>query len=210
MKTKSDSEIALHLYESQGLSFLDTLRGEFALCLWDARRSLLVCARDRFGVRSLFYTQINGRLFVSSEIKAFLPLGLEPEWDIDSIVNSGLFFDSRTLFRNVSKVLPGHHLVATLSGSISMRKYWEADYADKNQIETRSEKEMIEGVRERLFDGVRLRLRADAVLVGAHLSGGIDSSAVLAVASNTLHKADSNAPQLLMMLFGIVKLPCLT
>jgi asparagine synthase (glutamine-hydrolysing) len=191
-KTQSDSEIAIHLYEDQGLSFVDSLRGEFALCLWDARKSLLVCVRDRFGVKPLFYANIDGRLVVGSEVKAFLPLGLKPEWDIDSVINSGIFFDSRTMFKGVSKLLPGHYMIATLSGSIEVRKYWEADYADKNVIETRSVEEMIAGVRSRLIEAVRVRLRAD-VPVAVYLSGGIDSSTVLGIATSILREENPNA-----------------
>jgi asparagine synthase (glutamine-hydrolysing) len=191
-KTQSDSEIAIHLYEDQGLSFVDSLRGEFALCLWDARKSLLVCVRDRFGVKPLFYTIINGRLIVGSEIKAFLPLGLQPEWDIDSAMNSGIFFDSRTMFKGVSKLLPGHYMTATLSGSIEVRKYWEADYADKNVAETRPVEELIAGVHTRLVEAVRLRLRAD-VPVAVYLSGGIDSSAVLGIATSIARETNPNA-----------------
>ena len=191
-KTKSDSEIAIHLYEDQGLSFVDSLRGEFALCLWDARRSLFVCARDRFGIKPLFYSKINGRLVVGSEIKAFLPFGFKPEWDIDSVVNSGIMIDSRTMFKGVSKLLPGHYMTATLSGSIEIRRYWDADYPDKNVVETRSIEEMIAGVRSRLIEAVRLRLRAD-VPVAVYLSGGIDSSAILGIATNILRETDPNA-----------------
>ncbi|CAF1307723.1 unnamed protein product [Adineta steineri] len=191
-KTKSDSEIALHLYEDQGLSFLDTLRGEFALCLWDSRKSLFVCARDRFGIKPLFYTQINGRLFVASEIKAFLPLGLKAEWDVESIMNSGFTAGSQTVFKGVSNLLPGHYITATRSGVINIRKYWEPDFADKNIVETRSAEEMIDGVRSRFFEAVRLRLRAD-VPVAAYLSGGIDSSSVVAAATTILRQNNPNA-----------------
>ncbi|CAF1022156.1 unnamed protein product [Rotaria sp. Silwood1] len=191
-KTKSDSEIAIHLYEEQGLLFLNSLRGEFSLCLWDARKSLLICARDRFGIKPLFYANINGRLVVASEIKAFLPLGFKPEWDIDSLVSCGIMFDSRTMFKGVSKLLPGHYMTATLSGSIEFRKYWDGDYADKNIVETRSTEEMISGVRNRLIEAVRLRLRAD-VPVAVYLSGGIDSSAILGIATSILRETDPNA-----------------
>lgn len=191
-KTNSDSEIAIHLYEEKGLSFLDSLRGEFALCLWDARRALFVCARDRFGVKPLFYGQINGRLMVASEMKAFLPLGWKPKWDIHSIVNSGIMCDSRTMFQGISKLLPGHYMIATHSGSIEIRKYWDADYCDKKVSETRSIEEMINGVRTHLVEAVRLRLRAD-VPVAVYLSGGIDSSTILGIASTILREKDPNA-----------------
>lgn len=190
-RSKSDSEIAIHLYEDLGLSFLDSLNGEFALCLWDSRKSILICARDRFGVKPLYYTNINGQICIASEMKAFLPFGLVSEWDIDSVVNGGVFFDSRTILKGVKKLPPGHYMVMTLSGSIETHRYWDADYPDKNVRENRSLEEMIDGVHKRLSEAVRIRLRAD-VPVGIYLSGGIDSSAVLGIASELLRKKNAN------------------
>ncbi|KAI8381106.1 uncharacterized protein BYT42DRAFT_530779 [Radiomyces spectabilis] len=191
-KTRSDSEIALHLYEEEGISFLEYLRGEFAICLWDSKRSQLIVARDRFGIKPVYYTVRNGTLLVASEVKAFLPMGWEPEWDVDSILHDGATFDYRTCFKDVYKLPPAHYLRATASGSLEVRQYWDADYPDKTLKETRSVDEMVQGVRERLVDAVRQRLRADVPL-GVYLSGGIDSACVAGIATHLLREKDPNA-----------------
>ncbi|KAG0169678.1 hypothetical protein DFQ28_003486 [Apophysomyces sp. BC1034] len=191
-ETKSDSEIAVHLYEDYGLSFVEKLRGEFAICIWDAKRSRLVAARDRFGIKPLYYTVVNGTLLLGSEIKAFLPLGWKPEWDVESIMNNGSMYDYRTCFKGVYKLPPAHYLTATTSGMIEVRQYWDSDYPDKTVRETRSIEEMVQGVRERLIDAVRVRLRADVPL-GIYLSGGIDSSAMAGIATHLLREKDPNA-----------------
>jgi asparagine synthase (glutamine-hydrolysing) len=191
-KTKSDSEIALHLYEDYDLSFLEHLRGEFALNIWDTKKSRFIAARDRFGIKPLYYTVSNGTLLVASEIKAFVPMGWKPEWDVDSIVNNGAMFDNRTCFKGVYKLPPAHYLIATSTGSIVIHSYWDAEYPDKNVKETRTVDEMIRGVRERLVEAVRHRLRADVPL-GVYLSGGIDSSCIAGIASELLRENDPNA-----------------
>lgn len=174
-KTDSDSEIALHLFEEYGLSFVEHLRGEFAICIYEAKRNRFIAVVDRFNIKPLYYTVVNGTLLVASEMKAFLPLGWKPEWDIDSIVHNGTFTDSRTVFKGVQRLPRSHYLVATNTGTITIRQYWDPDYPDKNVKETRSVEDMVQGVRERLTEAVKLRLRAD-VPVGIYLSGGIDSS----------------------------------
>lgn len=191
-KTKSDSEIALHLFEEYGLSFVEHLRGEFAICIFDAKRNRFIAVRDRFGIKPVYYTVQNGTLLVASEIKSFLSLGWKAEWDIDSIVNDGTFSDTRTVFKGVQKLLPAHYLVATNTGTIDVRRYWDADYPDKNVKETRTVEEMIDGVRERLIDAVKLRLRAD-VPVAVYLSGGIDSSCITGIAAEIIRKENPDA-----------------
>ncbi|KAG1474833.1 hypothetical protein G6F56_000108 [Rhizopus delemar] len=191
-KTRSDSEIILPLYQEYGLSFLEHLRGEFAFCMHDTKRNRFIAVRDRFGIKPAYYTVQNGALLVASEIKAFLPMGWKPEWDIDSIVHNGPLMDYRTCFKNVYKIPPAHYLMADPSGFMELRPYWSPDYPDKSVLDTRSVDEMIEGVHDRLENAVRLRLRAD-VPVGVYLSGGIDSSCIAAIASKVLKEKDPNA-----------------
>lgn len=112
-----------------------------------------------------------------AEAKAFLPLGWGPEWDVKSLLDAGWNHDERTLFKGVAKIRPGHYLTCQSSGHIEQRQYWDIDYPDKRIPDPRSEEEMVEGVRQRLLDAIRVRLRAD-VPVGVYLSGGIDSSAI--------------------------------
>ena len=99
-----DCEIVIALYEYYGLGFLEYLRGEFALCLWDEKEQLFVAARDRYGIKPLFWKIEKGALLVAAEIKAFLPWGWKPEWDVRSLKDGGWNHDERTLFKGVNKV----------------------------------------------------------------------------------------------------------
>lgn len=103
-KGHSDCEIVIALYQHYGISFLAHLRGEFALVLWDEKRQLFFAARDRYGVKSLHYTVVNGQLLVATEMKAFLAFGWQPEWCIRSLRNGTWQGPSATFFKGVSKV----------------------------------------------------------------------------------------------------------
>ena len=103
-KSHCDCEIVIALYKFYGLSFLSQLRGEFALCLYDSRTRYFIAARDRYGIKPLFYTVVEGRLLIAAEAKAFLSLGWVPEWDVKSLLDGGWNHDQRTLFQNVFKV----------------------------------------------------------------------------------------------------------
>lgn len=103
-KGKSDCEIVIALYQLHGTSFLKHLRGEFALCLYDSRAKTFFAARDRYGIKPLFYAQHDGSLLVAAEVKAFSPLGLKAEWDVQSLTSRGYVHDQRTIFKGVSKV----------------------------------------------------------------------------------------------------------
>ncbi|KAI4197332.1 MAG: hypothetical protein LQ350_006001 [Teloschistes chrysophthalmus] len=185
----SDSEIVVALYEYYGVSFLSKLRGEFALCIYDSKKQLFLAARDRSGVKPLFWTIHDGRLLLASEAKALLPFDWLPEWDVRSIIDLGWFTEERTIFKGLRKIRPGHYITCLSLDHISEGQYWDHDYPDKDILETRSEAEMVEGVRERLLDAVRVRLQAD-VPVGIHLSGGIDSSVIAGMAKHLLDKGE--------------------
>ena len=103
-KGKSDCEIVIALYQLYGTSFLKHLRGEFALCLYDSRTKTFLAARDRYGIKPLFYAELDGALLVAAEVKAFAPLGLQAEWDVQSVMARGYSHDQRTIFKGVSKV----------------------------------------------------------------------------------------------------------
>ncbi|KAH7079477.1 hypothetical protein FB567DRAFT_571629 [Paraphoma chrysanthemicola] len=184
-RSKCDSEIAIYLYKEHGLSFLSHLRGEFSLCLYDSKTQLFVAACDRYAIKPLYYTVHNGSLLVASEIKAFLPFGWQAEWDVQSIKDVGWLCDRRTLFQGVHAINPGHYVTLTSFGTIAQHKYWDLDFKDKHDIEIRTEEEMIQGVRDRLFEAVRDRLRAD-VPIGVFLSGGIDSSALAGIVTHLM------------------------
>ncbi|KAE8146749.1 hypothetical protein BDV25DRAFT_161879 [Aspergillus avenaceus] len=176
-KGNSDCEIVIALYRHYGLSFLSKLRGEFALVLYDEKRKLFLVARDRYGVKSLYYTMIGGRLFIATEMKSFLPFGWKPEWDITSIRERTWVCDTNMFFKGVYRLSPGQYMVSRNFMPPEIKTYWDLDYPNKNAVCTQSEEEIIEKVRKLMLESVRLRLRAD-VEVGIFLSGGLDSSAI--------------------------------
>ena len=186
LRTLSDSEIVLHLYEELGTGCLKHLRGEFALILWDEPNGLLFAARDRLGAKPLFYSSAGGVLVLASEVKALFSLGVPSRWDHESFFQACSISQDqdRTLFEGVYQVPAGHFLLATLAAPrrVQTYRYWDVDYPRAGAHLDRPEKADVESVRESLVESVRLRLRAD-VPVGCYLSGGIDSSAVLGIAS---------------------------
>lgn len=181
--TGSDSEIALHLYERYGAKCLDKLRGEFAFIIWDQRNQTLFAARDRFGIKPLYYVQVSQTLWVGTEVKALLAAGAPAGWDQGAVFNNlFLCMDSKeTLFRGVKQVPPGHYLAAGSGVSTAVR-YWDLDYAKARGAARLTDSEYVESFRPRFEEAVRLRMRAD-VAVGCYLSGGLDSSYVLALAA---------------------------
>jgi asparagine synthase (glutamine-hydrolysing) len=182
-RTKSDSEIALHLYEDYGPECLHHLRGEYAFVLWDERNQRLIAGRDRFGVKPLFYAEHNGALYLASEVKALIAMGVPARWSPEAVYAGGFVLPGeRTLFEGVHAVPPGHFLRATREAH-RVHQYWDVDYPRDDAPQTpRTDAEYIEGFRAVLEESVKTRLRAD-VPVGCYLSGGIDSCAVLGLAS---------------------------
>ena len=181
--TESDSEIALHLYREHGVECLQHLRGEFAIIIWDERAKRLFAARDRFGIKPLVYAHYEGQLFLASEAKALFAMGLPAEWDDESFyqaANMQYTLPNRTLFKRVNQLEPGKYLLAH-DNNVQTFTYWDMNYGRTEPIAKLSGEEMIEGCREQLQEAVRFRMRAD-IPVCAHLSGGLDSSAVVALA----------------------------
>jgi asparagine synthase (glutamine-hydrolysing) len=139
---------------------------------------------------------------IASEIKAFLPFGWQAKWDVQSIKDVGWLCDRRTLFQGVHSLNPGHYLTLTSFNIVTQHKYWDHEYKDKvlrireynikctnceqGEVDNRSEGEMIQGVRDRLFEAIRDRLRAD-VPIGVFLSGGIDSSALAGMVTHLMN-----------------------
>ena len=184
LRTKSDSEIALHLYEDFGTQCLHHLRGEFAFVLWDQTRRQLVAARDRFGIKPLFYAWHQERLHLASEVKALWAAGVPARWDEHGVYNSVSMGGhmARTLYDGVFQIPPGHFLLAT-EKHLQLNQYWDFDYpAKENNKPTRRDEEYAEEFRAVLEEAVRIRLRAD-VPVGVYLSGGLDSCSVLGLAA---------------------------
>ena len=189
LRTRSDSEIALHLYEDFGTQCLHRLRGEFALVLWDERNRTMFAARDRFGIKPLFYAFHNETLYLASEVKALFAAGVPRRWDSESVSQSVEFggHPVRTLFEGVLQVPPGHYLIAT-EKHIELSRYWDFDYPRADRSGThRSMADYVAEFRCALEEAVRIRLHAD-VPVGCYLSGGLDSCAVLGLAAK--HRSD--------------------
>ena len=183
LRTRSDSEIALHLYEDLGTQCLHRLRGEFAFVLWDETNRTIFAARDRFGIKPLFYAFHNETLYLASEVKALFAAGVPRRWDSESVSHSVEFggHQTRTLFEGVFQVPPGHFLLAT-DKHFELIQYWDFDYPKTNGTPQRSNADYAAEFRHALHEAVRLRLRAD-VPVGCYLSGGLDSCAVLGLAA---------------------------
>jgi len=180
-RTRSDSEIALHLYAELGVAAVHRFRGEFALAIWDERNRMLFAARDRFGIKPLYWSVHEGVLYLASEVKALFAAGVPAEWDVESYATGGYILRDRTLYRGIHQVPPAHVLLAGESG-MRLLRYWDLDYPSAAGSAAAGEQELVEEVRERLVDATRVRLKAD-VPVGVYLSGGIDSCAVLGMAA---------------------------
>ena len=184
LRTRSDSEIALHLYEDVGTQCLHRLRGEFAFVLWDQKHRTMFAARDRFGIKPLFYAIHEGTLYFASEVKALFAAGVPARWDAESVANSvgGSGSRMRTLFDGVFQVPPGHYVLAT-DKHFQVNQYWDFNYPVGECVpRERSDADYAEELRYVFEEAVRLRLRAD-VPVGCYLSGGLDSCSVLGLAA---------------------------
>jgi asparagine synthase (glutamine-hydrolysing) len=179
-RTNCDTEVLVHLYERDGLAFAGRLRGMFAVALWDATERRLVLARDRYGIKPLYYRAQASGLEFASELRA-LPRG---EIDLDAL-EAFLAFNSipapLTIFREVRKLPPGHLLVRE-HGEARLERYARPAPAPADELREDDEAELIEELRARLRDSVRAHLVSD-VPVGVLLSGGIDSSALAALAA---------------------------
>jgi asparagine synthase (glutamine-hydrolysing) len=185
-QTASDTETIVHLYEDYGPGCLDRLRGMFAFALWDGRMRRLLLARDRLGVKPLFYQARAGSLTFASELRALSELQSGAPWDVDPQAVYD-FFGFRyvpapgTFYKDVLKLLPGHYLVADDSG-VKTVSWWDVPGEEQGDQNAGAPEGIEEEIIERLRESVKLRLIAD-VPIGIFLSGGTDSSAVLALAA---------------------------
>lgn len=177
-RTHTDTEVFLTLFERDGVDCVHHLNGMFAAAIWDTLKRRIFLVRDRLGKKPIYYYEQNGQFAFASEIKAlhclpFMRTQLKPE-----AIKDFFFYqyipDPKTIFRHVHKLPPGHWLVSD-GGSVKTEQYWDLSFA--NTI-TGDIPDFAEGLRERLDDAVRLRMISDVPL-GAFLSGGVDSSAVV-------------------------------
>ncbi len=184
-RTHSDTEVILHLYEEHGEKCLDRLNGMFAFAIWDERRRTLFAARDRLGIKPLYWRLDKNRLAFASEPKAFVAAGLlDPRPDprgIEQYLAFQFCLGPRTLFEGVERLEPGHYLTFApdRDSAPAIARYWDFNYElDTHHTEDYYHEQLL----LLLQDSVRLQLRSD-VPVGAHLSGGIDSSTVVCLAA---------------------------
>jgi asparagine synthase (glutamine-hydrolysing) len=186
LRSHSDTEVILHLYEEEGPACVRRLNGMFAFCIWDSRERILFAARDHFGIKPLYYAVKNDSFLFASEIKALFGSGeIAPEINPDGLADYLTFqfcLGDKTMFKGVHKLLPGHYMHVHAGGKLDIQKYWDVDF----KVDTSHTGEYFEHQLLRLLeDAVRLQLTAD-VPVGAHLSGGLDSSTVASLAASLL------------------------
>lgn len=186
-KTQSDTEVVLRLYEEFGETFLQHLRGIFALAIYDKRGGLgkekLLLARDQFGVKPLLYSEINGAFIFASELKALLASGLVPR-QVDSeslqqLLSLGSIYQPRTMVEGVKALPPAHFMVVDRNGS-KLQRYWSYGLDRVAGLRQLPYLEQVEQFRVALTESVKLQMVAD-VPVGAFLSGGVDSSLIVAL-----------------------------
>ncbi len=182
LTTKSDTECIVHFYEDEGDECVKRLRGMFAFALWDEKKKRLLLARDRLGKKPMYYSIQNGTLYFGSELSAVLTaLPYKPEINLEAIdlyLSLQYVPDPLTAYEGIFKLPPAHTLVWE-NGQLHIQRYWDYTYQPKF---TASEDELAEELRARLRDAVKMRLLSEVPL-GAHLSGGIDSTIIVALMS---------------------------
>ena len=186
--TQSDTEVIVHLYDRDGDDFVQHLNGQFAIALWDATRRRLVLARDRAGIRPLYLAREAGRLWFASEVKALLAAlpqcaALDPRGLAETFATWSPI-EPHTVYRGIESLPPGHLLTREADGRETLRRYWDWTFPDAEETSPARFPQSVEDataeLRALLIDAVRLQLRAD-VPVGAYLSGGLDSSGIVAL-----------------------------
>lgn len=181
--TSSDTEVILYLYDCFGPDCVQQLNGMFAFAIWDQSKQTLFAARDRFGIKPFYYWTASDRFVFASEVKAFRALrGFDARPDpagLSDYLHFQFCLGEKTLFQGVKKLEPGHYLLADTQGGVRISRYWDVDYSIDT---THTEAYFIDRLLFLLGDSVRLNLRSD-VPVGAHLSGGLDSSTVVCLAA---------------------------
>jgi asparagine synthase (glutamine-hydrolysing) len=178
--TETDTEVLVHLYEEYGDQLLERVNGMFAFAIWDDKKKRLLLARDRVGIKPLYYSRQDGRLMFASELKALLA---HPRFQREvDLTGLDLYFRFRfipapfTIFKDVYK-LPAGHLLTVQNHDVSVRRYWDVTFEPDD---ARNEEEFGDELLELVGKSVAMRLRAD-VPVGAFLSGGVDSSAIVSL-----------------------------
>lgn len=182
--TNSDTEVILHLYEEYGTACLQHLNGQFALAIWDEVERSLFLARDRVGVRPLFYTVVDNQLIFGSEIKSILAYPkVQPAIDPGALAEVFTYWSPlppHSIFKGIVELPPAHYMLVN-DGKQQVKRYWNLDFSPS--ATPHSSQQYLEDLETLLIDATRIRLRAD-VPVGAYLSGGLDSSLTTALIRN--------------------------
>ena len=180
LATHSDTEVIVHLYEDFGVDAVNHLRGMFAFALWDGNRKQLLLARDRLGIKPLYYADLGDRFVFASELKAILQLGsVDRQFDWNAVNHLFLTLTTpaaQSIIRGIRKLEPAHVLTVAPNRSIRVARYWDVVFEPDRRA---TEQELVEELREKIDESVRMHMVSD-VPVGAFLSGGIDSSSVVA------------------------------
>jgi len=190
-RTRCDTETIVHAYEQWGDSCVEHFRGMFAFALWDTKRQRLLLARDRMGIKPLYWTVRHGRLIFGSEIKSILESGIVQaeanDRAIPELLSTRYLSGAETLFKGIYRLLPGHVLTFE-HGVVTTRQWWDVPVGQaRPDIEGLSDEEAVSQFRRRLEDAVRTRLMADVPL-GMFLSGGLDSSAIAAMMAGMIDR----------------------
>ena len=184
-KTHSDTEVILHLYEEHGDQCPKMLNGMFSFAVWDRKNETLFLARDRAGIKPVFYSLENGALKFSSEIKALLSTGVSNEPDNEALINYFSFYyisSPQTIYKHIRRLPPGHFLKLK-NGRHETTQYWDMEF----KPDITSEREAIELIKQNLFEAVKGQLQSEVPL-GVFLSSGLDSTSILAMMSRVTTK----------------------
>jgi len=184
--TKSDTEVIVHLYEEYGDKFVNHINGQFSIALYDIKRNRLLLVRDRVGIVPLFYKNEKYRLIFSSEVKSLLSIQSHaPSMNhtaLDQLFTFWSPVSPETIFKDIFEVSPGHMLIVDANG-VKKTKYWDWVFPEDNNYLNGSAEQLAEELHELLISATKIRLRSD-VPVGAYLSGGLDSSAIVSLIHN--------------------------
>lgn len=187
-RSQSDTEVILHLYQVYGPDCVHRLRGMFAFAIWDAERQKLFLARDRLGIKPLYYAWVGSSFIFASELKAMLASGLiERRLDPEAVrlyLTFGCVYPPHTMVAGVKALLPGYRLILSAAGDERVEEYWDLPKSSPRQTSLVDYPEAAGHLRALLSESVRMRLISDVPL-GAFLSGGVDSSAIVGLMSET-------------------------
>ncbi len=184
--TKGDTETIVHAYEEYGVECFTHLRGMFGLAIWNEREQRLVAGVDRFGKKPFYYWHDDEKIIFGSELKCILQHpDLQKEIDLDALddyLTYGYISAPRSILKHVSKLPAGHRMIVNANGDITVESYWHPHFCMPNEYDNRPLPELAEELRHLLMEAVKIRMISDVPL-GAFLSGGVDSSAVVALMS---------------------------